>query len=136
MSINTLISNNYYIFGFITFLLGLLIGNRLAIGRDKRKEFNAGTEAIYIKLLNQIKEINIGYLSAEITGFSYIRYHISVYRRWIFDIHVKKYQTAYNKYRQSSGYDTKTGIVSFDKSCVQNIKPYAKLLLSHPPKKK
>lgn len=36
----------------ITFLLGLLIGNRLAIGRDRRKEFNEFTYPLYRKIIS------------------------------------------------------------------------------------
>jgi|SRR5690348_4907731 len=37
--------------GFVTFLLGLLLGNWLAIGRDRRKEFNEAVTPIRIWLL-------------------------------------------------------------------------------------
>jgi len=41
------------IFGILTFLLGLFLGNRLAIGRDKRKEFNEIADEIYSVLLKK-----------------------------------------------------------------------------------
>jgi hypothetical protein len=39
--------------GLVTGLIGLLIGNRMAIGRDRRKEFNSFIEPIRILLLRE-----------------------------------------------------------------------------------
>lgn len=43
---------------FLTFLLGLLLGNWLAIGRDKRKEFNEATTPIRGWLLGEKDDPN------------------------------------------------------------------------------
>lgn len=43
--------------GLLTFFLGLLLGNWLAIGRDKRKEFNAAVAPIREWLLKQNETI-------------------------------------------------------------------------------
>ena len=40
----------------ITFLVGLLVGNRLAIGRDKRKEFNEAAKPIRAWLLSEVEQ--------------------------------------------------------------------------------
>ena len=40
----------------ITFLAGLLVGNRLAIGRDKRKEFNEAAQPIRAWLLSEVEQ--------------------------------------------------------------------------------
>jgi len=42
-----------YVVPFLTLLLGGLIGNRLALGRDKRKEFNEISGPLYENLENQ-----------------------------------------------------------------------------------
>lgn len=46
------ILNDYSeVLSLITFFLGLSLGNRLAIGRDKRKEFNLASKPIRIFLI-------------------------------------------------------------------------------------
>lgn len=42
----------------ITLILGLLLGHKLSLGRDKRKEFNDIATPIYIKLENQLDRAN------------------------------------------------------------------------------
>lgn len=45
---------NSVLISLLTFLLGLLVGNRLAIDRDKRKEFNEAAQPIRAWLLNEV----------------------------------------------------------------------------------
>lgn len=49
-----IIKANPISYGAVSFLTGLLIGNRLAIGRDKRKEFNEAACPIREVLLQQL----------------------------------------------------------------------------------
>lgn len=44
-----------YLLSLFTFFAGLLLGNRLAIGRDKRKEFNNVAQPIRAWLLDEIE---------------------------------------------------------------------------------
>ena len=46
---------NSVLLNIITFLVGLLVGNRLAIGRDKRKEFNEAAQPIRAWLLSEVE---------------------------------------------------------------------------------
>ena len=66
-----------YIMSLITFCAGLLLGNRLAIGRDKRKEFNAAAQPIRGWLIKESKK------SSHINDWSDIR--------WPSDIDIDKF---------------------------------------------
>lgn len=52
--LHVMIKGNPLSFGIINFLLGLLVGHWLAIGRDKRKEFNQAAMPIRTALLQQL----------------------------------------------------------------------------------
>jgi hypothetical protein len=43
-----------HVIPFLTLFLGVLIGHRLAIGRDKRKEFNLATQNIRTNAIRQL----------------------------------------------------------------------------------
>ncbi len=51
--VNQLIRDNVGLLTLLTFFLGLALGNRLAIGRDKRKELNEAVKPIRAWLLSQ-----------------------------------------------------------------------------------
>ena len=54
MSIEQIINSYPSVFGLVTFFAGLILGNWLAIGRDKRKEFNEAALPIREWLLAEI----------------------------------------------------------------------------------
>jgi hypothetical protein len=55
-------------FSLIGILVGYLIGNRLAIGRDKRKEFNEVAIPIHLTLLRQIEILKGGtFIESKVT---------------------------------------------------------------------
>ena len=47
---------NSVLISLLTFLVGLFVGNRLAIDRDKRKEFNEAAQPIRDWLLNEVAQ--------------------------------------------------------------------------------
>jgi hypothetical protein len=49
------IGENPGFFSILTFLLGLILGHWLALGRDKRKEFNEASSRIYEKVYDYLK---------------------------------------------------------------------------------
>jgi hypothetical protein len=51
---------NNQLISVLTFLLGLVLGHWLAIGRDKRKEFNAAAERFYAHFLSTIQLLRAG----------------------------------------------------------------------------
>ena len=47
-------------------ILGIILGNWLAIGRDKRKEFNEVADVVHLKLKKELK--NVGETGALVSG--------------------------------------------------------------------
>jgi hypothetical protein len=47
VSIEEIVNNHPYYFSLLTFFIGVLWGNWLAISRDKRKEFNGAADIVY-----------------------------------------------------------------------------------------
>jgi hypothetical protein len=47
---------NAALLSFLTFFLGLFLGNRLALGRERRVEFNASAAPVRAWLLREIKQ--------------------------------------------------------------------------------
>lgn len=79
------------IFGFICGLIGFFIGNRLALGRDKRKEFNKIIEPIRTILLTE--KINLGYAPGiKDIDILKLREELAFWKRSRFDIAVKEYK--------------------------------------------
>ena len=55
MILEEIIRNNPAVLGLLTFLLGGLLGNRYAICRDQRKEFNEIADVVALLLINKRK---------------------------------------------------------------------------------
>lgn len=81
----------------ILFLAGLILGNWLAIGRDKRKEFNEIAETVYLALKKQKKRIKES--DAVVTGPEYndlekLKRRLSFFRKNSFEKSLHSYQSA------------------------------------------
>ncbi len=53
MPFEQLINSYTSVFSLLTFFLGLFLGNKLAIGRDRRKEFNEIADEVYTALMRK-----------------------------------------------------------------------------------
>lgn len=85
------------VIGLLTFFLGLLLGNWLAIGRDKRKEFNEATTPIRGWLLHAKNEPNpfsSWPSSQELDRFGS---HLWWWQRRAFNRHFKSYVEAHHE---------------------------------------
>jgi len=80
-------------FSLCTFLVGLIVGNRLAIGRDKRKEFNDLSVGMFVDLNNQLKDIRYS-KSADTKASLLLEPYFHVYTRMLFRRDVYKYTNA------------------------------------------
>lgn len=89
---------------FLTFFMGLLIGNRLALGRDKRKEFIVASQEFYNTFLDlrdrfsdqsnkeQLDEYLVKNFSSHKKSVISFRQYIPWYKR-------KSFDRAWNNYR-------------------------------------
>ena len=83
--------------GLIWGLIGFLIGNKLALGRDKRREFNKIIEPIRTNLLEE--KISGGHLMVFVftnIDILKIREKLPFWKRRRFDIAIKKYKESKN----------------------------------------
>jgi len=81
----------------VTGLIGLLVGNRLAIGRDRRKEFNSLAEPIW-DLLFREKERPTPYNAIpHKVDFGLFRERLPFWKRRAFDRALQNYQKSKNE---------------------------------------
>ena len=120
--------NSYsVVFSFITLILGIILGNWQAIGRDKRKEFNDLSKNLFIALSNQIK-YGAGAASADTKVCLLIEQYIPVYKRARFRKHVHRYE---NAQQNISTYDPTTGIAKINEENFKHLMSCAKKLFSY-----
>lgn len=88
--------------GVVGVLVGVIIGNRLALRRDKRREYNAIAEPLFERLENQILVAKKGQFppdcnSLEVSSFVILREKIPKRKRENFDRALNRYQKAKNE---------------------------------------
>ena len=81
----------HQIFGVVWGLLGFLIGNRFAINRDKRKEFNNLIEPLRHDLLGVINHPDSGIRGSWMITVTLIREKLPIWKRKGFDKTVENY---------------------------------------------
>ena len=98
------------IFPFATLLLGYLIGHRLAIGRDRRKEFNSACddfrdaflpEMIFLKHNAKISDTGSSNNLGEFLSYGYIHRHLKafeIFRNYLSSKERKDIDEAWEQY--------------------------------------
>jgi hypothetical protein len=93
----------------LTFFIGLFVGNRFAIGRDKRKEFNQATSPIYYKLKDFLKHNEVHYIPP-ISELENVEEYFSIWTRRKYTSLVTKLKEA-NERLEKPTYDPSSGQV-------------------------
>lgn len=120
--------NSYsVVFSFITLIIGIIVGNWQAIGRDKRKEFNDLSIDLFTALSNQIKHGRYA-VSADTKVCLLIEHYIPVYKRARFRRHVRRYESAQ---QDISTYDPTSGVATINEENFKHLMSCAKKLFSY-----
>lgn len=83
------------IINIVLFFTGLFLGNGLAIGRDKRKEFNEIADKVHLDLKREAdKLLNSNVITTGLTDVEIekLRRRISFFKRKGFDLAIAKYK--------------------------------------------
>jgi hypothetical protein len=81
----------------VTALIGLLVGSRLAIGRDRRKEFNALAEPIRVLLLREKERLSPYSATPDKVNLTLFRERLPFWKRRAFDRALQNYQKSKNE---------------------------------------
>ena len=126
---NELLKENAAVISLLTFLLGLIIGNRLAISRDRRKEFNDFVQPIRSWLLLELDDPS-PYRKAptkiEIDNFVH---YLPIWKRKKFITNLNEL----NKVREQNSYVDDLGQVFYQNE--EDIKTIIKKCLSYTKKR-
>lgn len=116
------------IFSLITFITGLIVGNKQALGRDKRKEFNEMSQPAFAALNKQLTAIANGRQGESVGDLLFIESYTPLYKRACFRRHLNQYRDAH---QGVSIYDFNTSSVSLDTkklahlaTCARKLSPY------------
>ncbi len=110
------------------FFIGLYFGNKQAIERDRRKEFNEISEDAFIALNKQIEQLKVGLPGQCVSDFLLIYNYIPFYKRWLFRRHIEKYK---NAQQGLSTYHVESGTVTFNQEKMVQLTSSAKVLLCY-----
>ena len=116
------------VLGLATFLIGLYLGNKQAIGRDRRKEFNELSQDAFVALNKQIEQTKHGLPGQSVADFLLLYNYIPIYKRWLFRRHVKKYN---NAHQDLSTYHVESATVTFNQQKMAQLNSSAKALLCY-----
>jgi len=120
--------------GLITFFIGLLIGNRMAIGRDKRKEFNSLTSNDYWLLKEELERKGAKYFKSHDIGNLTKASQYYSFRRNAYIKLLKSYEEASSKQIISRRYDPRArGIKdsNLDKAKIKETEQCIRKLLTY-----
>ena len=107
--------------------VGWLLGHRLAVGRDRRQEFNCMTNPIYSAAMNQIGRSS-KHIEIECDQWHIVEIYIPVCQRWLFRRRLRDYNQSYENLCK---YDPDSGVVTFDEAIVESHRKAAKRLLKY-----
>jgi len=127
--VNELLKENTAVISLLTFFLGLIIGNRLAISRDRRKEFNDFAQPIRSWLLSELDDPSpYRKVPSEIEIDSFVHY-LPIWKRRKF----KVYLTELKKVCEENSYQDDYGQVFYQNE--EDIKTIVNKCLSYTKKK-
>jgi len=114
------------ILGLATFFIGLYLGNKQAIERDRRKEFNEISKEAFIELNKQIEQLSVGLPGQCVSDFLLIYNYVPFYKRWLFRRYIESYK---NAQQGLSTYHVENGGLTFNQEKMAQLDSSAKALL-------
>jgi len=127
--VNELLKEYAAVNSLLTFLIGLIIGNRLAINRDRRKEFNDSVQPIRSWLLLELNDPSpYRKVPSKIEVDNFVHY-LPLWKRRKFEV----YLTELKKVREENSYQDDYGKVFYQNE--EDIKRIVDKCLSYTKKK-
>jgi hypothetical protein len=127
--VNELLKENAAVVSLLTFFLGLIIGNRLALNRDRRKEYNNFVQPIRSWLLLELKDPSPYRAEPSRMEMDNFIHYLPMWKR-------KKFQDYLNdlkKIQEQNSYVNDVGQVFYENE--EDIKTIIKKCLSYTKKK-